>query len=101
MSARGKRRGTYAYAQGAEAFADGIRCTDAHNPYQYGDNWRAWNEGWGDAEEAYKEQQAREPDDRMRELLMTIRARGDDVSGTTELADAIADAIEMIWEKVK
>ena len=37
----------------------------------------------------------------MREMLNTIRRSGDDVPGATELVDAIADAIEMIWEKVK
>lgn len=42
-----------------------------------------------------------ESDDRMQEMLNAIRRSGDDVSGTTELADAIADAIELIWEKLK
>lgn len=101
MSAKGKRRGTHAYSMGATAFNEGSTDAEMTNPYHYGDNHLAWQEGWADAEAEYERQQAREPDDRMREMLNTIRRSGDDVPGATELVDAIADAIEMIWEKVK
>lgn len=101
MSAKGNRRGTRAYGMGVIAFKDGAHLCDADNPYLYGDNYRAWREGWADAKAEYDQQQAREPDDRMREMLNTIRRSGDDVPGATELVDAIADAIELIWEKLK
>lgn len=93
MSAKGKRRGTHAYSMGFTAF-DEDKDLSA-NCYQYGDNYLAWQEGWADAKAEYDRQQARDPDDRMREFLMTIRT----VDGTVQ--EAIADAIEMIWEKVR
>lgn len=98
MSTRSQARGTIAYAKGLEA---GLADSGESNPYEaYSDNARYWRAGYEDGAHERKDREAREPDARMHGLLMTIRPLGAAV-GSEELTDAIADALELIWEKLK
>lgn len=91
MSTRSRARGTIAYAKGREA---GLADSGESNPYEaYSDNARYWRAGYEDGAHERKDREAREPDARMHELTAMIRYHGDH--------EAIAEAIEMIWEKLK
>jgi hypothetical protein len=103
MSRKQQLRGTCAYRLGYDAFGDGAPYEEGSGSYYPGSNHDAWKLGWLDARDEQVERKAREPDDRMLYLLRAIRSWGDDWGDDGHVCAyaAIAEALEMIWEKVK
>lgn len=92
MSLRSRSQGTYARSIGYEAGR--FSPLEAENPYEpFSANHAYWVFGYEDGCADRELEEAKEPDRRMDELTGMIRRNGD--------RDAIADAIEMIWEKLK
>lgn len=100
MSRKQQLRGTCAYRLGYDAFGDGVPYEEGSGAYYPGNNHDAWKIGWLDARDEQVERKAREPDDRMRELLSTI-LENSELHSNQYAHEAIAEALELIWEKVK
>lgn len=100
MSRKQQLRGTCAYRLGYEAFGDGVPYEEGSGSHCPVNNRDAWKIGWLDARDEQVERKAREPDDRMRELLSTI-LENSELHSNQYAHEAIAEALEMIWEKVK